>query len=585
MAEATANPIMGTTDPVEPSETQTITKVQSEDRSFITKCLHPPSAVPNFEGLPTNDSRSQVVVQWASNKLMDRPYVAAALNEEPIPVEQTLVSGFAFLTTTGMNFPVMVFTKVDGGWRQDVNNTASNDVYDVTNIWKDANLYRPIYSSITTYPNVTAFNNLGIVTAAQFNPPIEFTGTVPAFVDARPSKAHKFIKALLDSGGRFSAKHDWDYDFIRRYSKYFEDFEESELIKEMAGFTLVSKPKQKEKPQNHFTITPDMEFQIINFAAQVNNISGNSDGAVVPTSSQLINMSTRSFACQAREGNFMVNRLNTTQPKWYATSHNKQTFSPYGLYECWYSFTDALGNDNYQRFVYKAPDGRTRTCYDTFWSDEMTWGWTVYDGMVPNTNIAQGISNDQLIQLKMYRGYEIQPAAKSPWAGMQKLAPLPNIEAMQDYERAFWELKDATVAANNFLAAAAKIGGRIISNVARKAITGAIQAPFKTGRSRRDVPRKRNKSKTRQAPQQQQQAPTRYNSQQLYFQPTRRNRSRARSNSRGRAESLPRQRTMVFRRSRSVGKQINQIDSVQKEINKAKQEVARLKLELQKKLD
>ena len=52
----------------------------------------------------------------------------------------------------------------------------------------------------------------------------------------------------------------------------------------MAGFTLVSKPKQKEKPQNHFTITPDMEFQIINFAAQVNNISGNSDGAVVPTS-------------------------------------------------------------------------------------------------------------------------------------------------------------------------------------------------------------------------------------------------------------------------------------------------------------
>ena len=135
---------MGTTDPVEPSETQTITKVQSEDRSFITKCLHPPSAVPNFEGLPTNDSRSQVVVQWASNKLMDRPYVAAALNEESIPVEQTLVSGFAFLTTTGMNFPVMVFVKVDGGWRQDVNNTVTNDVYDVTNIWKDANLYRPI---------------------------------------------------------------------------------------------------------------------------------------------------------------------------------------------------------------------------------------------------------------------------------------------------------------------------------------------------------------------------------------------------------------------------------------------------------
>nr|WAY16512.1 hypothetical protein [Hepelivirales sp.] len=520
--EAVSNPIVGvsettpsTTTTLE-NETQSTVNITNPREAFIEKCLHPPSATASFEGLPTNDSRTQVCTNWVHNFLLENPLVAGALNDVALQVLPETISGYAILSTTGMRFPAMVFVKhVDGSplWRQDVQNTYENDVYDVNNIWKDANLFRPCYASLTTYLNATAFNDIGMVSCAQFNPAILFTGNLPAFMDQHSSKAHKFLMQLIADGGYFLEEDDWDFEVRNRYKPFFyATHEEANMLRLN---TIDHIRKFGKQYRNHvidfnrkpYRITPDMEFQIINFAAQGNNISGNFDGAIVPTTSQLMNSSTRSFSSPAKDGSFSVQRLNNVSPKWYATAHNQTVPSPNGLYECWYSFVDPAGNDNFKRFVHADGTGRTRTCLDTFWSDDMTWTWTVYDGLVPNTNISLGTASAQLLQLKMYRGYEIQPAARSPWAGMQKLAPMPDVMAMQKYERAMWLIKDGTIAANNFastiLRGVGKIAAKVIKPLAKGALHGAANAVGSNtrGRKKKKVsikePRGRSASKGR----------------------------------------------------------------------------------------
>jgi hypothetical protein len=36
----------------------------SPSHAFVAKTIHPPSAVGNYEGIPTNDTRSQVLLNW-----------------------------------------------------------------------------------------------------------------------------------------------------------------------------------------------------------------------------------------------------------------------------------------------------------------------------------------------------------------------------------------------------------------------------------------------------------------------------------------------------------------------------------------
>jgi len=56
------------------SEIQSTAKPASSPSSaFVRKCLHPPSAIPNFEGMPTNDARTQVTVEWRGIDLLNPP--------------------------------------------------------------------------------------------------------------------------------------------------------------------------------------------------------------------------------------------------------------------------------------------------------------------------------------------------------------------------------------------------------------------------------------------------------------------------------------------------------------------------------
>lgn len=577
------------------SETQQITAPTSPQAAFERKTIHPPEAVDGYCGMPTNDTRTQVVVEWKDSRLIQGSQVANG-NDPNNDVPPGNVAGFAFLQTSGPNFPLMVFVKYDRGggdiiWRQDVSNTKRNTVYNMNRFWEDAALYRQSSKSYTYYLNTTAFNDVGIVASYQFNPAIEFTGTIPAFFDKTRTKARKFIEKLLDEGAYFSSEHDWNVDIKASYADYFDndnDFthiedlkvrlnklksrRHAELTKKLLAKGLKAPPFQSiDKP---YAVTPDVEFQIINFGSTGNTLSGNTDGAIVPDIEQIMNASARSFQCPAKEGQFVVNRLNNLSPKWWATSHNKQAFSPYGLYECWYSFNDLLGNDNYARFVTHAAAGTGHeTCLDAFWGDDFTWSWTVFDGLVPNTNISVGSASSQLIQIKGYNGYEIQPSPRSPWAGLQKIAPMPDMAAMQNYERASFLLKDATIAKNNFLAAAAKVLGQVASTVVPGIITKVLHKdnkgqPVKT-KSLSDRFAKMEMKTPATTPRSRNNWQSRPNRNRQRSSSRGRSNSRPRSTSRPRSSSRPRNNNRRYRRPRNfnptahrkVDREINQIEN------------------------
>nr|WAY16446.1 hypothetical protein [Hepelivirales sp.]WAY16448.1 hypothetical protein [Hepelivirales sp.] len=598
---ATKNDIIGAQEnfaPLIDTETQNSSAKLSARDAFLAKTVHPPSAVPGYEGIPTNDCRSQVITEWVDNRLINTSKVGGGGLFTTVPNGE--IEGYAFLHTSAPNFPIMVFVKVgpgtiwpNGGWRQDIGNTKKLTIYDMNNFWRDATLYRQCYKSYTYYANTTAFNDVGEVSTAQFNPAVQFTAAAPASVN-KPA----FFEALLAHGGVLLDSDDWSNDTLLKYSEFVvgkemlvalmrdnSKVDVQKLTKEqqkqltadrtaVAAFREVTSKSVTKMQQarvdrafnakyeegdefikpicdnnivRNFKITPDMEYQIVNFGAMGNNQSGNSDGAVVPSMEQVTSLSKRAFTCPAKEGQFVVNRLNKAVPSWYATSHNKQLTSPYGLYECWYSFNDDLGNDNYKPFEFiQAGATAPSTCMDAFWGDDWTWSWTVFDGMVPNTNIATSSVSNQILQIKGYNGYEIQPAAKSPWAGLQSLGPLPDVMAIQEYERSTSKMKDGTISANNFLGAIAKgalqVGKFLLPSLIGAAKTKVATAkpakkmrPVKTmvftARSRKPIvrepppPRRRSRSRSKSASR---------NMQQQYVPPPQP--PRPRSQSRGRQQ-------------------------------------------------
>jgi len=438
------NEIAGVNDPSEyspvtQSETQETAARKTPDQAFLEKTIHPPSAVAGYEGIPTNDARTQVVMNWVDNRLTETPTTPGAFGEPVNEIQAGAVRGFAFLHTTGMDFPLICFVQYDDSslaWNQDTTNTKRLDVYPLESFWKDANLFRQCYKSYTYYLNTTAFNNTGAVTTSQFNPAILFAGELPVFFDKDRRRAHKFTQTLMDEGGYFLESDDWPEDFCEKYVSNFVDDKTHKALQSddpeeraKANVDILNKIVRAAKarwqlkcaknsrldieatnppfkpPRNIRRIAPDFAYQIINFNNVGNAISGNSAGAVVPTQSQLSNMSTRSFTCPAKEGAYVVNRLNTIDPGWQVASNNRITTSnPSGLYECWFTFNDPLGQDNFAAFTHRGPDGNTRVNRDVLWGTHFTWSWTVFEGLVPNVNIASSQNSAALIQIKGYNG-------------------------------------------------------------------------------------------------------------------------------------------------------------------------------------
>ena len=70
------------------------------------------------------------------------------------------------------------------------------------------------------------------------------------------------------------------------------------------------------------------------------------------------------------------------------------------------------------------------------------------------------VTINQLVIKKVYTGYEVQAAPLSAFSGLMKLAPKPDLTAMQAMMDAFYELKDAFPVKYNFLGTLASIAAK-----------------------------------------------------------------------------------------------------------------------------
>jgi len=462
------------------NEVQATAPIKNPSHSFIDKHIHPPSAVPGYAGMPTNDSRTQVITNWVELNTIQNVKAPGNFGEEPFTAAPNFVDGFAFLHTSGIRHPNAVFFHyntngdVSSGWHQDVQNTVRLSIYDTNRFRYDANKFRPAYRSNTITLNATSFNNIGMLSTCQFNPSVLFGGTILQFTESHPKRARNFLRSYCQHHKISGIRKDDLELFSPAYQTHLRD-----LLHIQDGSTIIIGGKSahlRTDVPDTLNLDPNTSVQFVDFNKQGNTESGNNIASVVPTHSQVINMSTRSYGGPAKDGNFITQRINTVAPKWLASANDDATsLTNVGMYECFIAYEDANGVDQYKPLTEIGVNGLCRPYIDTLWSEDMTWGWTVITGLVPNTNISSGVVSDSLLIVKTYIGTEIQPAAQSAWSGMQALGPRPDMNAMQALMEAYYDLKDGMPAKYNFAGlanvarlAASKIAPHAIKFVANK---------------------------------------------------------------------------------------------------------------------
>lgn len=429
------------------TEAQTTTTARHNPKqAVVRKCLHPPSAVPEFCGLPTNDARSQVHLEWRNMQLMQTPYIIDSAPDSPTyskvractPADLATFD-YAFLIPNGARVKSIgfVYNATTGRMEQDYNGKHIEQLYDFAQWSKDVNLYRPTYKSTTLYLNATAFNNTGMVVGNQFNPNILFAGTLLGMSHEQPSLFHSLVTAGVTSG-KFKHLQRPTREQVELWET-FPHYHRAEVLR-----------RTNANPTDIINLDPNTTHQIISFG----RLSSDAGVQNVPSSSQILGNSLRSLGCKAMEGVFSVQRLNTITPSWCsgATTRSPTATEIGGLYQCWYAEVDGTtGVTLLQAFNENAPIGTandaTVALNDTLWSKDMTWSWVRFSGLSLNSQTSTSM---QLLIKKTYCGYEVQPCLASAWSGMMQLGPKPDLTALQAMMDGFYELKDVMPARYNF---------------------------------------------------------------------------------------------------------------------------------------
>jgi hypothetical protein len=412
----------------------------------VRKCIHPPSSIPNFTGLPTNDVRSQIIAQYVDVGINTTPIIFDRGTGQTRQVTAADLGTFdyAFLMMNGNknNFVSFIYNVTSNVLEQDFANISQNDAYNWDNFAADATVSRLAARSATFCLNATAFNDTGMVTGAQFNPNIMFAGTLYAMLDTMPMHFYSFVKS---EHRRISS-----YPNYRRCDRRHPDYTtHSKNFSQFPTYVQAEIRRHLEMPEDEYpTLDPNTTIQVVNLGRTGSSGVVNS---IVPTPSQLMNMTTRSYTGKAREGAFVVSRQNTVSPAWcsagLATSGG--VLGPGQLYQC-YTFTGDISTGSH--FVPIAgPCGAglsiIPTLLDTLWSKDQTWSWVYFQGLSMNPNVGTSL---QLIMRKVYSTIEIQPSPISPWAGLTRPAPMPNVRTMQAIMDAFYSQKDCLPARYNF---------------------------------------------------------------------------------------------------------------------------------------
>lgn len=253
------------------SEVQTTVSVKDPKTSFVAKLLHPPSPIPGFMGLPTNDARTQVLIEWRNMELMDTPVILdfKTLAARTVTPADLTTFDYAILSTNGarvLNIGFVTNATAGGTMQQDLNGVMTQNLYNWKNWSSDANLYRPTYRSLTTTLNATAFNNTGMVVGNQFNPNILFAGSLISFAHEHGEHFYNFVRCAIEREEIFRLNKPTRED-IERWEQ-FPHYHRVEMLR-LANST----------PGDTLNLDPNTTIQVINFG----NVSANQPAGSQPT--------------------------------------------------------------------------------------------------------------------------------------------------------------------------------------------------------------------------------------------------------------------------------------------------------------
>lgn len=452
------------------NEIQNTVKSSDAEGSFITKCTHPPSAVPGYAGLPTLDSRSQVNIEWRGIRSM-----ATTLEQTTTAIQEVFSpKTVAFLIPSGARVNYVTWASLeDGTLVQDLGNVGLNDQYDFSNWRSDANVYRPAYRSTTFYLNKTAFEDTGFCSAYQFNPSLMFNGSVLTYAESSPRDFLAYVKEGINVGlFRVVKPSDKDYETHINNFHAFPIHIRAELRLRL------------NVPESHIiNLDPDFPIQFIN----VGNLPLVGQGtSAVPSAQVIMQSSSRSYAGKAKDGLFVVQRLNTIAPTWMSATNTSLPTgdNPGGLYQCNIVSYNTAGVKNVQILSDNRVVGATlafKPLFDTMWTKDMTWTWARFDGL-QYSNYGGSGGNSAVIT-KTYAGFEIQPAGRSGWNGMAMSSPKPSVRTMEAMMDVFYTMKDAMPARYNFMGVVpmikaalpilAEVGAPLVKSVVEAATSAA----------------------------------------------------------------------------------------------------------------
>ena len=420
---------------------QTHGKALTPSQAFVCKVTHPPTTVPEFQGLPTQDARTQVVYNMRNIDVLKTPitYDYGTNKYESNTWEDhndysIIVPTGARIKWFGCCYTFTAGTGLTGFYTQDVGNVGVQDNFDFKNWASTVNLYRPCYKSITMYPNVTAFNNQGIVSAQQFNPNILFSGSMSSLSYEQPKMFNLALDHLYERQG----------DDLFTTGETHSDFHHA-IIENWF--------KTRKIRSRGLKLDPNDFLQIINMG-QIGY--ENDDISLVPTPSQIAQNSMRSYQDKFVNGAFVVSRINTLSPKWMAGSNTKVETK--GLYQCWsYTISPADGSTHLVRLNDPTAPGATTApvMLDTLWSSDMTWQVIRVQGISPNpiTSNASNSATVSPIAIKNYYGIEAQPVWNGPWNGIARMSPKPSLSEMQALMDTFYEMPDGMPSKYNAMGA------------------------------------------------------------------------------------------------------------------------------------
>jgi len=309
----------------------------NEKSSLVLKLTHPPSAVPNFSGLPTNDTRTQVITNYVSVGIIKKPSLYDFAANQVRQIDQSAFSDYAILSPNGgrvlaIPFCLNATTGVNDYMDQDLSNVIVNDQYDFTKWQNDTNLFRPIYKLLTTYLNATAFNNTGIVTGSQFNPNIMFAGTVLSLAHNEPVMFYEYAKHMIKSKRAVVTRIRDEFIHVGNKSHPVTpalEHPEYSVYKQLPVYIRAELSEMFDLKDDEFiNLDPNTNIQVANF----NSTGPTDDGkysSCCPTPSQIMNNSARSYTGKALDGTFSVQRLNTVAPAWQTGSNTSNGSNGY----------------------------------------------------------------------------------------------------------------------------------------------------------------------------------------------------------------------------------------------------------------